>query len=175
MRFNKDSFTSTRDQSVMILNRLLDDNERRRFGQAFHSADNRLVMILGLQPDGKFGIEVYERNGDELTKTSTGELVTALSPQITKFENNNYVKVTDNNGKAEVVIQDTYRIETLKSVYPVGSVYENLTDSTNPKDIMNWSSSTWERQPDAVLVSKDLANSGSEPQYQSVYRWKRTG
>lgn len=175
MRLDGRSFSGTKDQTIGLLNRMVDDSQKREYRQVFYSQDRSYMLVLGVQPDGKFGIEVYKNDGDNPVKVTGGMSgITTFSTNATKqeFQNNDYIKTVENDGKQEIIIQDSYRIETLKSVYPIGSIYENESDSTNPSDTMNWGESVWESIGSSVILTKNT-DDNSDPTYRTVYRWKR--
>lgn len=175
MRLDGRSFSGTKDQTIGLLNRMVDDSQKREYRQVFYSQDRSYMLVLGVQPDGKFGIEVYKNDGDNPVKVTGGASgITTFSTNATKqeFQNNDYIKTVENDGKQEIIIQDSYRIETLKSVYPVGSIYENANDSTSPSLLMNWGESIWEPIGNSVIITKTI-DTDSEPKYQTIYRWKR--
>ena len=165
--FDQGAFNSTKQQTIYRMNSLFDDAQQERYSKTFHSTDGTKAIVIGLQPDGQqFGMGMYELDGD-LYKLISKTIDGVVAPPNNPFKGDDHIKVDNEKGK--IVLQDSVRIEALKSCYPVGSIYTNFNDSQNPAKLMNWNNSTWEKIENAQLVSKN----GNDPSYQTVFMWKR--
>ena len=165
--FDQGAFNSTKQQTIYRMNSLFDGVEQERYSKTFLSTDGTKAIVIGLQPDGQqFGMGMYELDGD-LYKLISKTIDGVVAPPNNPFKGDDHIKVDNEKGK--IVLQDSVRIEALKSCYPVGSIYTNSNDSQNPAKLMNWNNSTWEKIENAQLVSKN----GNNPSYQTVFMWKR--
>lgn len=165
--FDQKAFSSTKQQTIYRMNSLFSNNEQEKYTKSFISTDGTKAIVIGLQPDGQqFGMGMYELDGD-LYKLVSNTIDGIVAPPTNPFKGDDYIKIDNEKGK--IVLQDTVRIEALKSCYPIGSIYMNYTDSRSPAVMMNWNNSTWEKIEDAQIVSKN----GNDPSYQTVFMWKR--
>lgn len=165
--FNQNAFGSTKQQTIYRMNSLFSNVEQEKYSKSFLSTDGTKAIVIGLQPDGQqFGMGMYELDGD-LYKLVSSTVDGVVAPPANPFKGDDYIKIDNEKGK--IVLQDTVRIEALKSCYPVGSIYMNENDSRSPAILMNWNDSTWEKIENAQTVSK----TDTDPTYQTVFMWKR--
>jgi len=169
--FDRESFSSRKDQAIFRLNQLFDENEKRKQQLVITSPDGAKSLLVGVQPTGEFGIAIYDNNGDIKTLSKNEGLLT-LPNRDTTIKGDDNVKVSKEDDEIKITIQDSFRIETLKSAYPVGSIYINRIDSREPGEIMNWNDSTWTKIEDAKITTK---TGTADPVYNDVFMWERTG
>lgn len=170
--FNENSFRNTKQQTVYELNGLFDRERDREYQIKIYSSDRKQVMILGLQPDYSFGVNVYNNDGDEPSVVQAGQLgITTLTNRDVKWGGDDNIKIIKKDGEAKVSLQDTARIDFLKSAYPIGTIYTNYDNSENPSVLMNWNDSVWEELANTQIVVK--GDGDKEPEYKTIYSFKR--
>lgn len=60
MRFTPYNLKRRPDQTTRVLNNM----QKKLNGQTLELTNGKLVIIIGVQPDGSFGIKEYELKGD---------------------------------------------------------------------------------------------------------------
>lgn len=70
---------------------------------------------------------------------ATGKKISAM-PEASSISLDNYIVASDNNNTYKMKV-----VEVLKGIYPIGAVYMNVLDNTNPAILLGFG--TWTRLP----------------------------